>query len=106
MLEIHLYGKFRELCEKSGPTDESVMSIKYKREETISGLLDRLDISPDNIGEIFLNYNPVELDEKIPDDSRIAIFPLGMHLLCGGQHMKGHGFIVSKKNKKMDYWNK
>lgn len=106
MLEIHFYGKFRELCKNSGPTDESVKKIPYKEDETILKLLDRLGISPDNMGEIFLNHNPVDIDTKIPDNARIALFPRGMHLLCGGQHMKGHGYITKKADKKFNYWNK
>ena len=29
----------------------------------------------------------------IPDNSRVALFGAGMRLLCGGQHLKGHGYV-------------
>lgn len=103
MLDIHLYGKFRQLAEKKGATDNSTLSVEYEPEESFVDLLKRIGIDPNEIGEIFVNHKVVELDHEIEDDSRIAIFPMGMHLLCGGQHLKGHGYIT-KKVKKTNYF--
>ena len=106
-IEIHLYGRLRRLAEKSGPTDDSVLNIEWKENETLEELVEqRLNLTFDQIGEIFINYTPItEYDIEIPENARIGLFEKGMYLLCGGQHMKGHGFITSKKkNAKMNYW--
>jgi hypothetical protein len=107
MLDIHLYGKFREFAEKKGATDNSVITMPFVEQESMEGLLHRIGIDVDDIGELFINFKVVEVDGIIPhDESRIAIFPIGMHLLCGGQHLKGHGFIQKKKPKETpsQYW--
>lgn len=105
MHNIHLFGKFRQLAEKKGATDNSIINVDYVEGEIISDLLKRIGINPNEIGELFLNFTVAELDTTIPhDDSRISIFPVGMHLLCGGQHLKGHGFIEKKSNSDNEYW--
>lgn len=104
MLNIHLYGKLRSLAKNKGATDQSVVHIEYIADEMLGDLIKRLNIDFDDLGEIFLNREVAELDAVIPEDnSRIAIFPIGMHLLCGGQHLKGHGYIT-KKPKETKYW--
>ncbi len=104
MLDIRLFGQFREFAENSKPTDNSILRLQFKENETLKGLLIRIGIDPPDIGEILVNFSPVELDNIIPNDkSRISIFPLGMHLLCGASHLKGHNFIV-KKNVSIDYY--
>lgn len=105
MLEIHLFGRFREHALKKGSTDNSIVKINWIKGETVVDLAKRIEISPDDLGEIFINHWPQNDDYIIPKDARVALFPLGMHLLCGGQHMKGHGYIT-KKVKPADYWQK
>ena len=104
-IRIHLYGNLRKLAEKSGPTDISVLELEWKENETIVGLVnDRLKLSFEEVGEIFVNHKPIcDYETIIPDKARVALFGKGMYLLCGGQHMKGHGFI-EKKDKVVDYW--
>lgn len=98
MLDIHLFGKFRKLAKNSAVTDDSKLEIEFHEGETIEELLNRLTIPIEEIGEIFVNHTTHEIDFVIPhDNSRIAIFPLGMHLLCGGQHLKGHGYITKQR---------
>ncbi|MFX0090139.1 MAG: hypothetical protein ACFFBD_00130 [Candidatus Hodarchaeota archaeon] len=105
MLEIHLYGIFRKIAENSAPTDNSVVVMPWIEGETIIELVKRLGLSVDDLGEVFLNHTPVNPEDSIiPDNARIGLFPLGMHLLCGGQHMKGHGFITTRR-RNLDYWN-
>jgi len=106
-IEIHLYGKLRKLAENSSPTADSVLKLDWKPNETVAELIiQRLNLSLDKVGEIFVNHKPVDVDTIIPNEARLGLFQQGMYLLCGGQHMKGHGFITSKKakKKKMDYW--
>jgi len=104
MLDIHLFGTLRKLAKDSKATDDSTIELPWKPEETIKELLERLKIGPDDVGEVFINHKPVGLSKKIPKNARIGLFSSQMYLLCGGQHMKGHGFIT-KKRKNAEYWN-
>ena len=106
MLDIRLFGEFRKFAENSKPTDNSILNLQFRENESLEDLLIRIGIDPQSIGEILVNFNPVELDNIIPrDESRISIFPLGMHLLCGASHLKGHNFIL-KKGVSVDYYGK
>ena len=104
-IKIHLYGKLRRLAEDSGCTDDSIIELTWKEDETLVSLINkRLKLSFDEIGEIFINHTPItHYNVTIPCEARIALFAKGMYLLCGGQHMKGHGFI-EKKVKEVNYW--
>ncbi len=104
MLSIHLYGDLRKLAEKSKATDDSTLEVAWEKNETTGQLLSRLGIGEDEVGEMFINHKPVNLEKKIPKDARVALFSAQMYLLCGGQHLKGHGFITKRADKK-DYWN-
>ncbi len=104
MLDIRLFGEYRKFAKNSKPTDNSILPLQFQENESLEGLLLRIGINPESIGEILVNFKPVELDNIIPHDkSRISIFPLGMHLLCGASHIKGHNFIV-KKGVSVDYY--
>ncbi len=105
MITIYLYGKLRQLAKKSAATDNSIIEMKWSKEMTVSDVLDQLQLTQEDVGEIFVNHTVVtDYSKAVPNESRVAIFAAGMHLLCGGQHLKGHGFI-SKKHKKLSYWN-
>ncbi len=109
MLKIHLYGKLRRLAENSKPTDVSVIHITWQPKENIKELVKRIGLTLEELGEVFVNHTPVEQDAIIPKDGRIGLFPKGMHLLCGGQHMKGHGYLTKKPPKSFvtpDYWTR
>lgn len=105
MIKIYLYGKLRQLAEKSAATDNSIVTMQWSEDMTVSDVLEQLQLKPKDVGEIFVNHTVVtEYSKQIPEKARVAIFAAGMHLLCGGQHLKGHGFI-SKKHNKLSYWN-
>jgi len=71
----------------------------------LNSVLLNLQLEPNDVGEIFVNHSCItDFDQKIPDNARVAIFAAGMHLLCGGQHLKGHGFIQTS-HQPMSYWN-
>ena len=92
-----------ELAQNKKATDNSQIELEWLENESLEDLAIRMGILPEDLGEVFLNFNPVETDVIIPKNARISLFPRGMHLLCGGQHMKGHGFITTK-GKKTNYW--
>lgn len=105
MLHIHLFGKLRKLTPNKNATDDSVLDIRWHENTNIFTILKELNISFDEIGEIFVNHSCIsDFESSIADESRVAIFAAGMHLLCGGQHLKGHGFI-QKVHTPMSYWN-
>jgi hypothetical protein len=103
MLEVHLYGTLRRFASKSGATDDSILMFPWHTEMTIKSLITEMGIRPEELGEIFVNYTPVTLTTSIIDGARVGLFAHSMWLLCGGQHMKGHGFITSTQPQ-MDYW--
>ena len=106
MLDIHLFGKFRKFSENSRPTDNSTLKLQYHEGEAVEELLLKIGIDPNDVGELMVNFAVAELETVIPhEDSRISIFPTGMVLLCGGQHLKGHGNIT-KKNNSTEYYVK
>lgn len=106
MLKIHLYGQFRKLASNPNPDANSILHVEENNAETVGALIRRIGISPEELGELFINGNVASIDDKIPPNSRLGIFPLGMHLLCGGQHLKGHGYITKKPSKDQNYWQR
>jgi len=104
-LLVRVFGKFRKLAADSSVTADSVVTVDYIEGEIVGNLLNRMGIEHDDIGELFVNHTVAGLDTVIEDSkSRVSIFPIGMVLLCGGQHLKGHGYITKKKGHKVDYY--
>lgn len=106
MLDIHLFGTLRRFAQESSPTAKSVIQLPWVEGETISGLAERIGFGLDELGEVFVNHKPVTEDTIIPQDARVGLFSKGMFLLCGGQHMKGHGFITRHTGNNEAYWTK
>ncbi len=104
LLEIRLFGKFRQFADNSSPSGNSILRLEEKSEETLSELIQRIGIQPEELGELFINSQVSNKDAIIPPNARIGIFPLGMHLLCGGQHLKGHGYITKRPTNSQKYW--
>ena len=98
-LEIHFYGSLKNKIDPNASMAENtIKNLNYIEDETFLELLNRLNIEPEECGDCFINGKVTPFNIKIPkpqeQNTRIALFPLGMHLLCGGQHLKGHGFIT------------
>jgi hypothetical protein len=55
-----------------------------------------------DLGDCFIDGTLVKPTDKISDGSRIGLFPFNMVLLCGGQHLKGHGY--TKRDVDVDYY--
>ena len=104
MLDVHLFGDLRKYSDAKRMTDDSVVFIEFVENEKIDELIVRMGITLEEIGEVFVNHTVVTLDTPVQkDESRIAIFSSGMRLLCGGQHLKGHGWI-QKDAPEVDYY--
>lgn len=61
--------------------------------ETLEGCLTRLDLTIEDIGELFINHCLSYSTDIIPyDNSRIAIFPKNMQLIDGGLYIRYCGY--------------
>lgn len=104
MLDIHLFGDLRKYSDAKKMTDDSVVLVKFVENEQIDELILRMGITLEEIGEVFVNHTVVTLETVIEsDESRVAVFSSGMRLLCGGQHLKGHG-MIQKDAPQVDYY--
>jgi hypothetical protein len=96
MLEIHLYGIFRKKFKPNASyAEDIVITFPNKKNEKFQDFLKRLGLSSKECGDCFINGNLAYQDTIIPENARIGLFPFGMHLLDGGQHIKGHGFVTT-----------
>jgi hypothetical protein len=102
MIEIHLYGRLRALMKGSQPNEDTILWKEYVENESFSELIHRLGLTPDDIGDCFINGTLAKMDFILSDSDRVGMFPFNMVLLCGGQHIKGHGF--TKDEVDVDYY--
>ncbi|MBD3158003.1 MAG: hypothetical protein GF309_04380 [Candidatus Lokiarchaeota archaeon] len=102
MIRVHLYGRLRCLVDNARANENTILELEHEEGETFANLLNRLGLEKDDVGDCFLNGNLVKPSEEIPDDARIGLFPFNMRLLCGGQHLKGHGYTQSDVD--VDYY--
>jgi len=101
-IEIHLYGRLRKLVKDSRPDEDTILRLDFLENETFEQLVKRLGLSLSDIGDCFLNGTLVKHNDGIPAGARIGLFPFNMVLLCGGQHLKGHGY--TRKDVDVDYY--
>jgi hypothetical protein len=105
MLEIHFYGTLKKRIDPNASfAEDTILSVTFVENERLKELLERLNIPLSECGEIFCNGLVATEDTVIPDGARIGVFSTGMHLLCGGQHLKGHGFITKKPTQEDRYY--
>ena len=108
MIDIHIYGFLRKKFNpEASLADEMKIQIEFSEGIKLFDVLKQLDIDNNDYGECFINGKSVKVENNptIIDESRIAIFSEGMYLLCGGQHLKGHGFITKTAPKKYNYFH-
>ena len=108
MIEIRIYGHLKKKFEPNAKlSDITKIILPYIENERFFQLLNRLSLNANEIGESFLNHTVVKDTEHtiIPDNARVGIFSQGMFLLCGGQHLKGHGFIKKPGPTNIDYYD-
>jgi molybdopterin converting factor small subunit len=102
MIEIHLYGKLRSLVSGSSACEDTVMMVDFVENETFACFVERLGLKEKDLGDCFINGNLAKKNYQMKDDDRIGLFPFNMVLLCGGQHLKGHGY--TKEDVDVDYY--
>lgn len=89
---VHLYGILRSLVPGSHADEDTMLWLNHVPEETFGELVARLGLSSSDLGDCFINGSLAKLSDPIPEGARIGLFPFNMVLLCGGQHLKGHGY--------------
>lgn len=102
MIEIHLYGNLRSLVSDSFPNEDTVLIVESVKSESFAQLVRRLGLKPKDLGDCFINGNLAKPDYMIAEGDRIGLFPFNMVLLCGGQHIKGHGY--TREDIEFDYY--
>jgi hypothetical protein len=101
-IDVHLYGLLRNLVKNSRPDEDTVMTLDYVEGETFLDLLKRLGLERKDVGDCFIDGTLAKPKDIIPHGARVGLFPFNMVLLCGGQHLKGHGY--TKEDVEVDYY--
>ncbi|MHA2249385.1 MAG: hypothetical protein ACXAD7_03435 [Candidatus Kariarchaeaceae archaeon] len=105
MLNIYLFGKFRQFAPDKDVSANSILHLPYVKDETLEQLLTRIGIQSDDIGELLVNFSVAYVNTVIEyDNSRVSIFPIGMSLLCGAAHLKGHNYTTDEVS--VNYYGK
>ncbi|MHA2294650.1 MAG: hypothetical protein ACXAEU_19735 [Candidatus Hodarchaeales archaeon] len=107
MIEVHVYGHLKKKFNPNASlAEDTVIKKPYVKDESFQAFLRRLDLSSTDYGECFLNHKVVtdQATTLIPEGSRVAIFSNGMYLIDGGQYLKGHGYIMKKPSKKVNWY--
>ena len=91
-IEIHLYGTLRSLVPGSRPDEDTVLWLDHVSGETFGALIVRMGLSSGDLGDCFIDGTLAKSSDAIPEGARVGLFPFNMVLLCGGQHLKGHGY--------------
>ncbi len=82
MIDVHLYGKLRRFSGDSDPRRASVLPMEARDGETITDIIRRIGILPEELGRnIFLNGEVSAPERTIKDGDRLGIFPDDMQLL-------------------------
>jgi hypothetical protein len=55
VIEVHLYGKLRRYAPASRASDQSVVEMELRPDETVATVLERVGIRADDVYHIFLN---------------------------------------------------
>ncbi len=91
-IEVHLYGTLRSLVPGSRPDEDTVLRLDSLPGETFGSLTARLGLNSKDLGDCFIDGTLAKSSDLIPEGARVGLFPFNMVLLCGGQHLKGHGY--------------
>ncbi len=101
-IDVHLYGMLRKLVKNSRPDEDTVLKMKHVPGETFARLIERIGLTKEDLGDCFIDGTLAKSDAVIPKGARVGLFPFNMVLLCGGQHLKGHGY--TRDDVDVDYY--
>ncbi len=82
MVEVHLYGKLRRFSDNQDPTRQSIVNVTAREADTVSSIISRIGIPPEEIGaNIFLNGRYSSLERRVKDGDRLGVFPDNMAMI-------------------------
>jgi molybdopterin converting factor small subunit len=82
MIEIHLYGKLRELADDPTTTAQSIVLVSWQPGDTVGKIVARVGIAKTDLGSnVFLNGRYANLESPVQDGDRLGLFPDDMQLL-------------------------
>jgi len=89
-LKIHVFGPLKKVFDPTAKlSEETIVNLPYKPNESLEQLLIRLNLSGSDYGECFINHTIVRnYSDIIPKDARVGIFSHGMLLIDGGLYLK------------------
>jgi hypothetical protein len=102
MIEIHLYGCLRDLVPGSSASEDTIMHLEPVEDESFLDFIKRIGLKREDLGDCFIDGTLAKPTDNVRDGMRIGLFPFNMVLLCGGQHLKGHGY--TKRDIDVDYY--
>lgn len=87
---------------ESCASEDTKVMYDFIEGETFKMFINRIGLQMSDLGDCFINGTLAKENTPLSDNDRVALFPFNMVLLCGGQHLKGHGY--TQKDKKVDYY--
>lgn len=81
MIEVYLYGKFRAKVPGSAVDGECKLTLPVSPGDTIMTVMEKLEITPEDVAHIFLNHQYSTPTRKIRSGDRLAVFPIEMSVL-------------------------
>ncbi len=90
MIEVHLYGSFRELVPGSRTSEDTILLVEPKHDEAFSVFVNRLGLDLNDLGDSFIDGVLAERKDVVTDGMRVGLFPFNMVLIDGGLHLKYH----------------
>ena len=80
-IEVHLYGKLRQITGCLDPARDCVLSAPVAEGATIAGVLAGLDVPLDQTSNIFLNGQLSKPTRRVNPGDRLGVFPDDMATL-------------------------
>jgi hypothetical protein len=81
VIEVRLYGKFRQLLPNATPLEDAVMTVAVQEGDAIEDVLRRLGIDAGDVSHLFLNAEYSGRRRRIKSGDRLGVFPREMALL-------------------------
>lgn len=73
MIEVYLYGDIKKIVEQNIKDVSSIMLFDYVEDEKFQDFLQRLGLERADVGDCFINNNPVNSDVLIHDHDTIEL---------------------------------
>lgn len=82
-ITVKLYGRLREIASDRDSTSGTIgiVEVDAKEASTASDLLEKFDLSRDEVSHVFVNGSYSSLKKTVGVEDKVAIFPEDMGLL-------------------------